>query len=79
MASLAGAVLAKPLPPTNPMSPRFKGIGFMLIFLMNYLDMFINLVPVQVLNAMQSYQGRKSEIINIESGRLREHTQLMNG
>ncbi|CAI4231493.1 unnamed protein product [Auanema sp. JU1783] len=60
------AALAKALPLSLPLSPRFK-------------DMFVNLVPVQVLNAMQAYQGRKGEIVNLESGRLREHTQLLNG
>ena len=42
-------------------------------------DMFVSLVPVQVHNAMLSYDGRKAELVNMETGRLREHTQLMNG
>ncbi|KHJ86981.1 BRO1-like domain protein [Oesophagostomum dentatum] len=63
---LPRAALAKALPVTYPMSPRFK-------------DMFASVVPVQVHNAMQSYESRKAELVNIETGRLREHTQLMNG
>uniref|UniRef100_A0A1I7X4Z8 BRO1 domain-containing protein n=1 Tax=Heterorhabditis bacteriophora TaxID=37862 RepID=A0A1I7X4Z8_HETBA len=42
-------------------------------------NMFSTLVPVQVHNAIQAYEGRKAELVNIEMGRLREHTQLMNG
>ncbi|ETN72488.1 hypothetical protein RB195_020836 [Necator americanus] len=64
--ALPRAALAKALPVAYPMSPRFK-------------DMFSSVVPVQVHNAMQSYQSRKAELVNIETGRLREHTQLMNG
>uniref|UniRef100_A0A7I5E8C2 BRO1 domain-containing protein n=1 Tax=Haemonchus contortus TaxID=6289 RepID=A0A7I5E8C2_HAECO len=63
---LPRAALAKALPVTHPISPRFK-------------DMFASVVPVQVHNAMQCYEGRKAELVNIETGRLREHTQLMNG
>ncbi|WKX95147.1 hypothetical protein Q1695_011978 [Nippostrongylus brasiliensis] len=63
---LPRAALAKALPVTYPISPRFK-------------DMFSSVVPVQVHNAMQCYEGRKAELVNIETGRLREHTQLMNG
>ncbi|VDO35985.1 unnamed protein product [Onchocerca flexuosa] len=48
------------------MTPRFK-------------DMFSSLVPVQVHQATASFDARKSEVINVETGRLREHTQIMNG
>ncbi|KAK6012655.1 hypothetical protein OSTOST_22172, partial [Ostertagia ostertagi] len=64
--ALPRAALAKALPVTHPISPRFR-------------DMFASVVPVQVHNAMQCYEGRKAELVNIETGRLREHTQLMNG
>ncbi|VDP07123.1 unnamed protein product [Heligmosomoides polygyrus] len=64
--ALPRAALVKALPVTHPISPRFK-------------DMFSSVVPVQVHNAMQCYEGRKGELVNIETGRLREHTQLMNG
>ncbi|CAD6194090.1 unnamed protein product [Caenorhabditis auriculariae] len=66
LGSLPKAPLAKPTPVTYPISPRFK-------------DMFESLVPVQVHNAMQSYEARKAELVNMETVRLREHTQLMNG
>ncbi|CAI5445333.1 unnamed protein product [Caenorhabditis angaria] len=66
LAPLPKAALAKPTPITGPLSPKFK-------------DMFSSLVPVQVHNAMQSYEARKAELINMETVRMREATQLMNG
>ncbi|EJD74895.1 apoptosis-linked 2-interacting protein X 1 [Loa loa] len=63
---LPKAAVAKITPVTFPMTPRFK-------------DMFSNLVPVQVHQATASFDARKSEVINVETGRLREHTQIMNG
>ncbi|CAJ0578562.1 unnamed protein product, partial [Mesorhabditis spiculigera] len=63
---LQGHILAKPTPVEHPMSPRFK-------------DMFASLVPVQVHNAMQVYETRRGELLSMENGRMREHTQLMNG
>lgn len=63
---LPKAALAKPLPVHFPMTPRFK-------------DMFSSLVPVQVHQALASYESRKADLINMEAGRLREHTQIMNG
>uniref|UniRef100_A0A915BQU5 MHD domain-containing protein n=2 Tax=Parascaris univalens TaxID=6257 RepID=A0A915BQU5_PARUN len=64
--ALPKAALAKPLPVNFPLTPRFK-------------DMFSSLVPVQVHSAMASYDARKAEVINMETGRLREYTQIMNG
>ncbi|VDK84872.1 unnamed protein product [Litomosoides sigmodontis] len=63
---LPKAAVAKLVPVTFPMTPRFK-------------DMFSSLVPVQVHQATASFDARKSEVINVETGRLREHTQVMNG
>ncbi|VDK46269.1 unnamed protein product [Anisakis simplex] len=64
--ALPKATLAKPLPVNFPMTPRFK-------------DMFSSLVPVQVHSALASYDARKAEVVNMETGRLREYTQIMNG
>lgn len=64
--TLPKAVLAKPTPMQTPMTPSFR-------------DMFAVLVPVQVHNAMQSYDARKAELVNMETVRMREATQLMNG
>ncbi|CAL2036918.1 CBN-ALX-1 protein [Caenorhabditis brenneri] len=64
--ALPKAPLAKPTPVVNPMTPNFR-------------DMFSLLVPVQVHNAMQSYDARKAELVNMETVRMREATQLMNG
>uniref|UniRef100_A0A8R1ET37 Uncharacterized protein n=2 Tax=Caenorhabditis japonica TaxID=281687 RepID=A0A8R1ET37_CAEJA len=44
----------------------------------DFPDMFASLVPVQVHNAMQSYDARKAELVNMETVRMREATQLMN-
>lgn len=64
--ALDRAVLAKTLPVSTPMGPRFK-------------DLFETLVPVPVHQALAAYDVRRAEIINMETARLREHTQLMNG
>uniref|UniRef100_A0A0N5AMA9 BRO1 domain-containing protein n=1 Tax=Syphacia muris TaxID=451379 RepID=A0A0N5AMA9_9BILA len=64
--ALPKAAVAKALPVQSPMTPRFK-------------DMFSSLVPVQVHQALATYESRKADLINMETGRLREHTQIMNG
>jgi programmed cell death 6-interacting protein len=63
--SLPKAVLAKAIPVNVPISPRFK-------------DLFEALVPVSVQNALVLFESRKSEVVNIETARLREYTQIMN-
>jgi programmed cell death 6-interacting protein len=62
---LPKAVIAKPLPVSSPMSPRFK-------------DLFESLIPVSVQNAISSFESRKNQSINAAVGRMREYTQLMN-
>ncbi|KAH7731130.1 alix-SF [Aphelenchoides avenae] len=62
---LPKAALAKPLPVNFPLSPRFK-------------DLFESLVPVQVQSALSTFEARKAELINVETGRMREYTQVMN-
>ncbi|RCN27405.1 hypothetical protein ANCCAN_26860 [Ancylostoma caninum] len=54
------------LPVISSMLPRFR-------------DMFSSVVPIRVLNAMQIYESRKAELVNIETGRIRDSTQQMNG
>jgi programmed cell death 6-interacting protein len=44
-----------------------------------FVDLFETLVPVPVHQALAAYDVRRAELINMETGRLREHTQLMNG
>lgn len=63
---LGKAILAKPIAPTEPMSARFK-------------DLFADLVPLAVTQALSAFDVRKKAIVDAEVGRLREHTQLMNG
>ncbi|XP_063911920.1 programmed cell death 6-interacting protein isoform X2 [Zophobas morio] len=57
---------AKVLPLTQPMSQNFK-------------DLFTELVPVAVHQALAAYDVRKTEIVNTEIGRLRESTTTLNG
>ena len=66
LAALDRAALAKALPCATPMSQRF-------------VDLFAKLVPVAVSQAMAAYDVRRMELVNGEIGRLREHTQLLNG
>lgn len=65
MAVIGRAALAKQLPLSKPASD-------------NFMDMFPKLVPMAVHNALVAYESRKAEIINMEVGRLREGTQLIN-
>ena len=41
-------------------------------------DLFEKVVPLAVHSALQMFEGRKGEIVNVEIGRLREATQLLN-
>ncbi|KAJ8979592.1 hypothetical protein NQ317_019480 [Molorchus minor] len=60
------AQLAKMLQIQQPMSQNFK-------------DLFSELVPVAVHQALASYDLRKTELVNTEITRLRESSQLLNG
>uniref|UniRef100_A0A7E4W7L0 BRO1 domain-containing protein n=1 Tax=Panagrellus redivivus TaxID=6233 RepID=A0A7E4W7L0_PANRE len=62
---LAKATVVKAIPLDGPLSPRFK-------------DLFESLVPVSIQNALSAFEARKTEVVNVETGRLREYTQLMN-
>lgn len=62
---LPKAALAKPLPVNVPLSPRFK-------------DLFETLVPVTIQNALSLFESRKTDVVNMETGRMREYTQIMN-
>ncbi|XP_022903763.2 programmed cell death 6-interacting protein [Onthophagus taurus] len=59
------AVLAKIIPVSYPMSQHFK-------------DLFSELVPVVVHQALAAYDLRKSEIVSSEISKLRESTQVLN-
>ena len=41
--------------------------------------MFDSLVPAAVHQALIASSGRKAQVVNMETGRLREYTQLLNG
>lgn len=60
------ALLAKALPLTAPLSPNSK-------------DLFSDLVPVALHQAIAASDARKNEIVNGEVMRLRESTQQLNG
>lgn len=57
--------LAKALPITAPMSNSFK-------------DLFSDLVPISLQNALQNCEAQKSEIVNAEIMKLRDATQTLN-
>lgn len=59
------AIIAKLLPVNNPMSNNFK-------------DLFDNLLPVSVHQALSSYEVRRTELVNTEISKLREMTQVLN-
>ena len=60
------AQLAKALPFTTPLSPNSK-------------DLFADLVPVALHQAISASDARKNEIVNAEVMKLREATQNLNG
>lgn len=60
------AQIAKALPLSSPMSSNFK-------------DIFNDLVPVALQQAMNSCDAQKSEIVNAEVMKLRDATQTLNG
>ncbi|GLV31978.1 ALG-2 interacting protein X [Carabus blaptoides fortunei] len=59
------AQLAKVIPLNQPMSQNFR-------------DLFNELVPVAVHQALAAYDVRKNEIVNTEITKLRDSTQLLN-
>ncbi|XP_050540794.1 programmed cell death 6-interacting protein [Daktulosphaira vitifoliae] len=63
---VAKATIAKPTPVPSKLSSKFK-------------DLFENLVPVSVQQALSTYDVRKTELVNTEIGKLREATQILNG
>jgi len=65
LTQITKAVVAKSTPLTTPMYPQFK-------------DLFERVVPLAVQQAMTMFENRKAEIINMEVGRLREATTLLN-
>lgn len=60
------AQVAKAVAPTSPLSPNSK-------------DLFADLVPVALHQAITASDARKNEIVNGEIMRLRESTQTLNG
>ncbi|XP_077996872.1 programmed cell death 6-interacting protein-like [Glandiceps talaboti] len=64
--AIGKAPIAKALPLGSPMSAKFT-------------DLFENLVPLSVHQAVTAFDNRKAEIVNREVGRLRDKTQFMNG
>lgn len=48
-------------------------------FCSNFKDLFAELLPVSVHQALSSYEIRRSELVNLEISKLREMTQVLNG
>ncbi|XP_059160822.1 programmed cell death 6-interacting protein-like isoform X2 [Physella acuta] len=59
------AVVAKAAPVSQPMSAKFT-------------DLFEKIVPLPVHEALTAFENRKSQIVSMEAGRLRNATELMN-
>ncbi|XP_053408218.1 programmed cell death 6-interacting protein-like isoform X3 [Mercenaria mercenaria] len=64
--ALGKLAVAKPLPIQEKYSTSF-------------VDLFEKIVPIPVYDSLNMFEGRKSQITNMEIGRLREQTTLMNG
>lgn len=52
---------------------------YLLLFTLYFLDLFEDLVPMSVQQALITYDVRKAELVNAEIGKLREATQILNG
>lgn len=44
-----------------------------------FIDLFSDLLPVSVHQALSSYEVRRNELVNSEISKLREMTQILNG
>jgi len=62
---IEGASLAKVTPVKYPMSEDFR-------------DLFGTLVPMAVHNGLQTFKAKRMEVLNMEIGKLRQATELMN-
>lgn len=65
LAAIERAQLAKATPVKFPLSDEFK-------------DLFSTLVPMAVHNGLQSFKAKKMEAFNLEIGKLRQATELLN-
>ena len=62
---LERANVAKAIPVKFPMSEDFK-------------DLFAGMVPITVHNGLQAFKAKRMECLNIEIGKLRQATDLLN-
>lgn len=56
---------------------NLKQIVFYMHFM--FVDLFVDLLPVSVHQALSSYEVRRNELVNSEISKLREMTQILNG
>lgn len=65
LAQLERAALAKPTPVKFPISEDFK-------------DLFTTMVPMAVNQGLSMFKSKKQEAFNLEIGKLRQATELLN-
>nr|KAG5695062.1 hypothetical protein BaRGS_032555 [Batillaria attramentaria] len=65
LGAIGKAAVAKAAPVAKPMSSKFA-------------DLFEKIVPLPVYDALTAFENRKAQIVNMEIGRLREATTLIN-
>lgn len=87
MEPVGKASVAKLIPMPEVFSSNFKGVLYIITNLKQiafytpfmFLDLFADLLPVSVHQALSSYEVRRNELVNSEISKLREMTQILNG
>lgn len=79
------AQLAKPTPVKFPISEDFRGImensnpkNESNLHWFFPIDLFATLVPMAVHNGLQTFKSKKMDAFNLEIGKLRQATELLN-
>uniref|UniRef100_A0AC35UA02 BRO1 domain-containing protein n=1 Tax=Rhabditophanes sp. KR3021 TaxID=114890 RepID=A0AC35UA02_9BILA len=67
----------KALPPLKK-AALVRATGYTPPLFTRFKDMFEALVPIEIQTAVSAFESRKAELVNIETSRLREYTDVMN-